>query len=41
VADATRKLIAERGYHRRDEERTELEDVAVGRRRFAALPPQV
>jgi tetratricopeptide (TPR) repeat protein len=36
-----RKLIAECGYHRRDEELAELEDVAAGRRRFADLPPRV
>jgi hypothetical protein len=41
VADMAHKLIVECGYNRRDEERTELEDVAVGRRRFAALPPRV
>jgi tetratricopeptide (TPR) repeat protein len=35
------KLIAECGYHRRDEELAELEDVAAGRRRFADLPPRV
>jgi hypothetical protein len=37
----SRKLIADCGYHRRDEELTELEDVAAGRRRFADLPPRV
>jgi hypothetical protein len=36
-----RKLIADCGYHRRDEELAELEDVAAGRRRFAELPPRV
>jgi hypothetical protein len=36
-----RKLITECGYHRRDEELAELEDVATGRRRFADLPPRV
>jgi hypothetical protein len=36
-----RQLIADCGYHRRDEELTELEDVAAGRRRFADLPPRV
>jgi hypothetical protein len=36
-----RKLIADCGYHRRDEELAELEDVAAGRRRFADLPPRV
>jgi hypothetical protein len=38
---AARKLVAECGYHRRDEELAELEDVAAGRRRFADLPPRV
>jgi hypothetical protein len=38
---AARKLIAECGYHRRDEELAELEDVAAARRRFADLPPRV
>ncbi len=38
---AARKLIAECGYHRRDEELAELEDVAAGRRRFADLSPRV
>jgi hypothetical protein len=38
---AARKLIADCGYHRRDEELAELEDVAAGRRRFADLPPRV
>ena len=36
-----RKLIADCGYHRRDEELAELEDVAARRRRFADLPPRV
>jgi len=36
-----RKLIADCGYHRRDKELAELEDVAAGRRRFADLPPRV
>jgi hypothetical protein len=36
-----RKLIAECGYHRRDEELAELEDVGAARRRFADLPPRV
>jgi hypothetical protein len=35
------KLIAECGYHRRDEELRELDEVAAGRRRFADLPPRV
>ena len=39
--DAARKLIAECGYHRRDEELRELDDVVSGRRRFADLPPRV
>ncbi len=39
--DAARKLIAECGYHRRDEELRELNDVVAGRRRFADLPPRV
>ena len=39
--DAARKLIAECGYHRRDEELRELDDVVAGRRRFADLPPRV
>ena len=39
--DAARKLIAECGYHRRDEELSELDDVVAGRRRFADLPPRV
>ena len=38
---AARKLIADCGYHRRDEELAELDDVAAGRRRFADLPPRV
>ena len=36
-----RKLIAECGYHRRDQELAELDDVVAGRRRFADLPPRV
>ncbi len=39
--DAARKLIAECGYHRRDEERSALDAVVAGRRRFAELPPRV
>ncbi len=39
--DAARKLIAECGYHRRDEELRELDDVVAGRRRVAYLPPRV
>jgi hypothetical protein len=39
--DAARKLIVECGYHRRDEELAELDDVVAGRRRFADLPPRV
>ena len=39
--DTARKLIAECGYHRRDEELSELDDVVAGRRRFADLPPRV
>ena len=35
------KLIAECGYHRRDEELAELDAVVAGRRRFADLPPRV
>jgi hypothetical protein len=38
---AARKFVADCGYHRRDEELAELEDVAAGRRRFADLPPRV
>jgi hypothetical protein len=37
--DVARKLIAECGYHRRDEELAELDDVIAGGRRFADLPP--
>ena len=40
VADA-RKLVAECGYHRRDEELAELDAVAASARRFADLPPRV
>jgi hypothetical protein len=36
-----RKLIAECGYHRRDEELAELDAVVAGARRFADLPPRV
>ena len=36
-----RELIAKCGYHRRDEELAELDDVAAGRCRFADLPPRV
>jgi tetratricopeptide (TPR) repeat protein len=39
--DVARKLIAECGYHRRDEELAELDEVVTGRRRFADLPPRV
>ena len=39
--DAARELIAECGYHRRDDELAELDDVVAGRRRFADLPPRV
>ena len=39
--DAARKLIADCGYHRRDEELAELDAVVAGRRRFADLPPRV
>jgi tetratricopeptide (TPR) repeat protein len=39
--DIARKLIADCGYHRRDEELGELDDVVAGRRRFADLPPRV
>ena len=39
--DTARKLIVDCGYHRRDEELAELEDVAAGRRRFADLPARV
>lgn len=39
--DAARKLIAECGYHRRDEELAELDAVVAGRRRFADVPPRV
>jgi hypothetical protein len=39
--DAAHKLIAECGYHRRDEELSELDAVVAGRRRFADLPPRV
>src|SRR5207245_3751127 len=36
-----RKLITDCGYHRREEELAELEDVHAGKRRFADLPPRV
>jgi hypothetical protein len=39
--DIARKLIAKCGYHRRDEELSELDDVVAGSRRFADLPPRV
>jgi tetratricopeptide (TPR) repeat protein len=39
--DTARKLIAECGYHRRDQELAELDAVVAGRRRFADLPPRV
>jgi hypothetical protein len=39
--DVARKLVAECGYHRRDEELAELEEVVAGGRRFADLPPRV
>ena len=39
--DVARKLIAHCGYHGRDEELAELDDVVAGRRRFADLPPRV
>ena len=39
--EIARKLIAECGYHRRDEELAELDQVLAGRRRFADLPPRV
>ena len=39
--DSARKLIADCGYHRRDEELSELDAVVAGRRRFADLPPRV
>jgi hypothetical protein len=39
--NAAGKLIADCGYHRRDEELSELDEVAAGRRRFADLPPRV
>jgi TIR domain/AAA ATPase domain len=38
---SVRKLIADCGYHRRDEELSELDAVVAGRRRFADLPPRV
>jgi tetratricopeptide (TPR) repeat protein len=39
--EVARKLIAECGYHRRDEELAELDTVVAGARRFADLPPRV
>lgn len=33
--------IASCFYHRRDEELAELQDVLVGKRKFADLPPRV
>ena len=39
--DMARKLIADCGYHRRDEELAELDAVLAGARRFAELPPRV
>jgi hypothetical protein len=39
--DVARKLIVECGYHRRDEELAELNEVVAGGRRFADLPPRV
>jgi hypothetical protein len=39
--DVARRLIAECGYHRRDEELAELDTVVAGARRFADLPPRV
>jgi hypothetical protein len=38
---AAGKLIADCGYHRRDEELAELEAVLRGERKFADLPPRV
>jgi tetratricopeptide (TPR) repeat protein len=39
--DLARKLVAECGYHRRDEELAELDAVIAGARRFADLRPRV
>ncbi len=39
--DVARELIADCGYHRRDEELAELDTIAAGARRFASLPPRV
>jgi tetratricopeptide (TPR) repeat protein len=39
--EVARKLVAECGYHRRDEELAELDAVVAGGRRFADLPPRV
>ena len=39
--DVARKVIAECGYHRRDEELAELYAVVAGGRRSADLPPRV
>jgi hypothetical protein len=41
ISISARKLIAECGYHRRDEELAELDAVVAGARRFADLPPRV
>jgi hypothetical protein len=35
-----RELVQSCGYHRRDEELAELDDVLAGKRRFADLPPR-
>jgi hypothetical protein len=39
--DEARKLIESCGYHRRDEELAELQDVLAGKRRFADMPPKM
>jgi tetratricopeptide (TPR) repeat protein len=39
--EAARKLIAECGYHRRDEELVELDAVLNGEKKFSELPPRV
>jgi hypothetical protein len=36
-----RSLIADCGYHPRDDELAELDEVVAGRRRFADRPPRV
>jgi hypothetical protein len=36
-----RDLIERCGYHLRDKELAELQDVLAGKRRFAGLPPRV